>query len=122
MRDLALIILDIITMLFKKSTIIQGPSMEPTLFEGEMYYLNKAKNLKIGDIVVAEGIGSKGRVVKRITKITQKRNMKYYNLFGDNKNNSRNFVNVPESYITYKLGKPLHSTIFLREMRIDGNK
>jgi len=122
LRDLALIILDIITMLFKKSTIIQGPSMEPTLFEGEMYYLNKAKNLKIGDIVVAEGIGSKGRVVKRITKITQKRNMKYYNLFGDNKNNSRNFVNVPESYITYKLGKPLHSTIFLREMRIDGNK
>lgn len=51
-----------------KRVIVKGRSMEPTLYEGETYLVRRAKwrELKVGDIVVAEINGK--LVVKRIVK------------------------------------------------------
>lgn len=101
-------------------TSVIGNSMEPTLYEGEIYHIKKLRTrseLNVGDIVVAQIDGK--YVVKRIAKIHYIQNIPLYDLHGDNKKISKNFKNVLRSDIKYKLTRPTLLTKFIRK-RKDG--
>lgn len=101
-------------------TMVIGKSMEPTLYEGELYHIKKLRTrdeLNVGDIVVAEIDGK--MVVKRIAKIRYIRNMPLYDLHGDNKKVSKNFESVFRSNIKYKLGRPFCVTKYMRKLKND---
>lgn len=83
--------------------ICEGPSMNPTLKDGEVVLVDKKAEIKIGDIVVARHpfeIGTE--VVKRVERINDKG---HYFLVGDNpeqSSDSRDYGAVTKDYIIGK--------------------
>lgn len=93
--------------------IINGTSMEPTMFEGETYKVLPIdpETLKPRDIVVAKINGE--IVVKRITAI----DALAVDLKGDNRKASKDFGLVSKKKIYYKVMRPTLWTKLLRRYR-----
>lgn len=93
--------------------IINGSSMEPTMFEGETYKVLPVdpETLKQRDIVVAKINGE--IVVKRITAIYALA----VDLKGDNRQASKDFDLVSKKKIYYKVMRPTLWTKLLRRYR-----
>lgn len=93
--------------------IINGSSMEPTMFEGETYKVLPVdpETLKQRDIVVAKINGE--IVVKRITAIYALA----VDLKGDNRKASKNFDFVSKKKIYYKVIRPTLWTKLLRRYK-----
>lgn len=93
--------------------IINGSSMEPTMFEGETYKVSPVdpETLQERDIVVAKINGE--IVVKRITAIYALA----VDLKGDNRKASKYFDLVSKKKIYYKVICPTLWTKFLRRYR-----
>ncbi len=83
--------------------VCEGPSMNPTLEDGEVVLVDKNARIEIGDIVVARHpfeIGTE--VVKRVERINDR---EHYFLVGDNpqfSTDSRDYGAVTKEYIIGK--------------------
>lgn len=93
--------------------IINGTSMEPTMFEGETYKVLPVdpETLQVRDIVVAKINGE--IVVKRITDIYALA----VDLKGDNQKASKDFDLVSKKKIYYKVIRPTLWTKLLRRCK-----
>ena len=84
--------------------ICEGPSMNPTLKDGEVVLVDREAEISVGDIVVAKHpIDQSGEIVKRVERINERG---HYFLIGDNpddSNDSRDFGAVTREYIKGKV-------------------
>ncbi len=97
--EIALILLGL-----RHKYICEGPSMNPTLKDGEVVLVNRNAEIEVGDIVIAKHpIEQNSEIVKRISRINEHGN---YFLIGDNpedSNDSRQFGAVTREYIKGKV-------------------
>ena len=84
--------------------ICEGKSMNPTLKDGEVVFVDREAEIEVGDIVVAKHpIEQNSEVVKRVARINEHG---HYFLVGDNledSNDSRHFGAVTKKYIKGKV-------------------
>ena len=84
--------------------ICEGPSMYPTLYDGEAVLVDRRAEVEVGDIVVAKHpVEQNSELVKRIDRINQHG---HYVLLGDNPDDSidsRDFGAVTRDYIKGKV-------------------
>lgn len=84
--------------------VCEGKSMHPTLSDGEVVLVDRAAEIKVGDIVVSRHpVEQVTEIVKRVTEINSRG---HYFLVGDNlddSNDSRHFGAVTREYIKGKV-------------------
>jgi nickel-type superoxide dismutase maturation protease len=84
--------------------ICEGPSMNPTLRDGEVVLVDRDADIEVGDIVVAKHpIEQISEVVKRVERINERG---HYFLIGDNPDDStdsRHYGAVTREYIKGKV-------------------
>jgi nickel-type superoxide dismutase maturation protease len=84
--------------------ICEGPSMNPTLKDGEVVLVDREADIEVGDIVVAKHpIEQISEVVKRVSRINERG---HYFLIGDNPDDStdsRHYGAVTREYIKGKV-------------------
>lgn len=88
---------------------VTGVSMQPTYYDGDFVLIDKKrpkKAYKEGDILVYTPPTGDYLVIKRVGAVVKVRNIPYFMMYGDNRDNSidsRNYGGVPYNFIEGKV-------------------